>query len=73
MQERVRKGEGNKSPNWPFSYVDPAKIQHYLEKTHECDLLADFADDRLIKYTFEDLAQQWHDLAEQAKTLANDE
>jgi hypothetical protein len=49
--------------------MDTPRTERYLAKAQECEQLAAWAGDRMVKYTFEELAQQWRDLAKQIREL----
>jgi hypothetical protein len=46
------------------------RIEHCLAKARECELLAEYARDRLIKYDYSEMADQWRRMAKQIKQLA---
>ena len=46
-----------------------SRIERYLAKAQECERLAAQARDRMVKYTFEDIARQWRELAVQVREL----
>jgi len=43
-----------------------------LAKARECELLAEYAHDRMARYTYRDMAGQWREMADQIKQLAED-
>jgi hypothetical protein len=49
--------------------VDIPRIERYLAKAKECERLATQARDPMVKATYRELVQQWHDLAEQIREL----
>ena len=52
--------------------MDIERIEHCLAKARECELLAEYAHDRVARYTYRDMAGQWREMADQIKQLAED-
>jgi len=50
--------------------MDTRRLQHFVAKARQCELLARLARDRMTKYTYEDIAEQWRELAGQIGKLA---
>jgi hypothetical protein len=52
--------------------MDTSRVERCLAKAQECERLAAQARDPGAKYTYNDIARQWRELAEQIRELARE-
>jgi hypothetical protein len=51
---------------------DTSRVERCLAKAQECERLAAQARDPVAKYTYNDIARQWREIAEQIQELARE-